>query len=189
MMYRLCIAVILGVLLIGGVVGCSRDENKLKSQDSLMPDSLRPDSDMSDARIFTYDRELLTTAVNAKRIRQYEALDSTMGYTVMIEMYDAEGAVVSTLVGDSGLIREKAGDLHMYGHVVAVTENESRLETDSLYFDPETQLIHTDEFVRITRPNGDTLTGWGFEADRQLTRVTILRQVSGSFQSGKETKE
>jgi LPS export ABC transporter protein LptC len=110
-----------------------------------------------------------------------------MAYDLKIDLFDDQGKVISQVVGDSGLIRESTEDLHMYGHVVVKTDNDSRLETDSLYFDPQTDSIYTDEFVRISRP-GDTLTGWGLQADRALNGLRILRQVSGTI-SGEKKKD
>lgn len=168
-----------------GFSGCSSDQGP-QSQ-SADTDSLLPDSDMEGARIYMYDRSIVTAEINARQVRKFESIDSTMAYDLKIDLFDNQGSVVSQVVSDSGLIRESTEDLHLYGHVVVITDNESRLETDSLYFDPQTDSIYTDEFVRISRP-GDTLTGWGLQADRALNGLRILRQVSGTI-SGEKKKD
>ena len=168
-----------------GLSGCSSDQGP-QSQ-SADTDSLLPDSDMEGARIYMYDRSIVTAEINARQVRKFESIDSTMAYDLKIDLFDNQGSVVSQVVSDSGLIRESTEDLHLYGHVVVITDSESRLETDSLYFDPQTDSIYTDEFVRISRP-GDTLTGWGLQADRALNGLRILRQVSGTI-SGEKKKE
>lgn len=168
-------------------VGCSFDRDQSAAQSS-GSDTLRPDSDMMGATIFMYDRQYVTAEIRAERIRKFESVDSTMGYVLDINMFDTTGKLVSSLISDSGLIRESTEDLHAYGHVVVITEDSSKLETDSLYFDPATNLIHTDEFVKITR-GADTLTGWGLEADRQLRGLKILRGVSGSLDQKPEESE
>lgn len=155
------------------------------SQTANDADTLRPDSDMEGATIFMYDRSIVTAEIEAERVRKFETLDSTMGYKLHINLYNDQGEVISHVVGDSGLIRESTEDLHIYGDVVVINDNDSRLETDSLYFDPETDSIYTDEFVRISRP-GDTLTGWGLQADRQLRGLRILNQVSGTIGQKKD---
>lgn len=169
------------------VSGCSFDRDRSGAQSS-GPDTLRPDSDMLGATIFMYDRQYVTAEIRAEQIRKFESVDSTMGYMLDINMFDTTGKLVSSLVSDSGLIREATEDLHAYGHVVVITEDSSKLETDSLYFDPKTNLIHTDEFVKITR-GADTLTGWGLEADRQLRGLKILRGVSGSLDQTPDESE
>jgi LPS export ABC transporter protein LptC len=176
---------LLTLSLVLSLGGCGVDQNPQTRSSDL--DSLLPDSDMEGARIFMYDRSIVTAEINAKRVRKFESLDSTMAYDLKIDLFDDQGKVISQVVGDSGLIRESTEDLHMYGHVVVKTDNDSRLETDSLYFDPQTDSIYTDEFVRISRP-GDTLTGWGLQADRALNGLRILRQVSGTI-SGEKKKD
>lgn len=183
-MTRAFAIVALLLLAIGfALVGCKDDQNpQTRSSEN---DSLLPDSDMEGARIYMYDRSIVTAEINAKRVRKFESLDSTMAYVLKIDLFNDQGEVISQVVGDSGLIRESTEDLHMYGHVVVITDNQSRLETDSLYFDPQTDSIYTDEFVRISRP-GDTLTGWGLQADRALNGLRILRQVSGTISGDKK---
>ena len=182
MTYLLQIAtlVLIATLLLAA---CSSTEQS--SQTSADLDTLRPDSDMLGATIYMYDRSIVTAEINAERVRKFESLDSTMGYKLHINLFNDQGEVISRVVGDSGLIRESTEDLHIYGNVVVINDNNSRLETDSLYFDPETDSIYTDEFVRISRP-GDTLTGWGLQADRQLRGLRILRQVSGTIGQKKD---
>ena len=174
------------LLLIAALLLTACSSTEQSSQTSANPDTLRPDSDMLGATIYMYDRSIVTAEINAERVRKFESLDSTMGYKLHINLFNDQGEVISRVVGDSGLIRESTEDLHIYGNVVVINDNDSRLETDSLYFDPETDSIYTDEFVRISRP-GDTLTGWGLQADRQLRGLRILRQVSGTIGQKKDT--
>jgi len=104
-----------------------------------------------------------------------------MGYVVDADFFDSLGQKISTLVGDSSLTRENSGHLWVYGNVVVVVlENNTRLETDYLHWNPDIKKIQTDAYVKITK-NGDVVTGWGMEADQKLTRIKILKQVSGSF--------
>jgi LPS export ABC transporter protein LptC len=179
---------ILALLTAGAIIGatlvagCSSDDTIGRKSTDI--DTLRPSTELTGANIYLYDRHLVTTSIQAALLRKYEDRDSTMGYKLDIDMFDSTGAVVSELVGDSGLIREQTNDLHIYGHVVAVTEN-GRLETDSLYYNPRTNKIYTDAFVELTRDE-DVITGWGLEANRDLTRVTVKRQVSGTITKNPE---
>ena len=180
---RLKILAFLTVLAVAGaalMAGCSSDDNIGRKATDI--DTLRPSTELTGANIYLYDRHLVTTSIQAKLLRKYEDRDSTMGYE--IDMFDSTGQVVSELIGDSGLIREQTNDLHIYGHVVAVTEN-GRLETDSLYYNPRTNKVYTDAFVELTRDE-DVITGWGLEAKRDLSRVTVKRQVSGTISKNPE---
>jgi LPS export ABC transporter protein LptC len=176
---------ILTVLLSLG--GCSGDQDR-STAETETDDTLRPDTDISGATLYMYDRDRITAEIRAERIRRFDNIDSTMGYNLDIDMFDSANVAVSQLVGDSGLIREQTNDLHVYGNVLLIVkENDTRLKTDSLYYDPVTAHVRTDEFVEITRGTS-RVTGWGLDADRRLDTLKILRTVSGRITDLPETE-
>jgi len=160
---------------------CSGNDSAIRNSSSA--DSiLKPDTEVKGARIDLFDKSQKTTEILATRIIKYEAKDSTMGYVVNAHFFDTTGHVTSDLVGDSALIREATNHLYVYGHVVVKSEDSTRLETDYLHWNPEIKKIQTDAFVKIYR-HGDVATGWGMEANQNLTRVKILNQVSGTIKN------
>lgn len=140
----------------------------------------RPDTEVRGAQIDLFEGKQITTRIQADKIVRFEAIDSTMGYDVHTEFMDQSGAIISTLEGDSAVIRELTRHLYVYGRVVVVSKEKSRLDTDYLHWNPDLEKIQTDAFVKVTR-RGDVVTGWGLEADKDLTRIKILRQVSGTI--------
>jgi LPS export ABC transporter protein LptC len=175
--------IILAGLLAVAISGCSNHDSSIKTD--MAVDSTRPDTEMLGATIDMLEGDRVTTRINADRILKFEAKDSTMGYTVHAEFFDSLGKVTSILDGDSALIRETTSHLHVYGHVVVVSEDHSTLETDYLHWNPDIQKIQTDAYVKVTR-KGDVVTGWGLEADQKLTRIKVLRQVSGTIHNTDE---
>ncbi len=149
--------------------------------------STRPDTEVIGARIHLYEGSRVTTEVQADRVRRFEVKDSTAAYTVVVDFLDTLGQVTSNVVGDSSVIRENTGHLQIFGHVVVNTKENSVLETDYLVWNPDINKIQTDAFVKITRKGKDVVTGWGMEADKELTHLKILRQVSGTV-SEEETE-
>jgi len=168
---------ILAALVI--LAGCNADNTSKSNQISLMDTTARPDSEVRNARIYLYDEGRVTTEIFSTEIHKFDELDSTMGYQLEIDFFDTTGAVMSEVVGDSGIIREQTGYLSIFGNVVVVTEDNTKLETDYLYWNTTTDKIYTDAFVRITSEDG-VLTGWGLEADQRLSSYQILSKVSGS---------
>lgn len=165
-------------VLAVALVGCSEQNNTPKTSSGT--DVIRPDTEVRGAQIDLFEGKQVTTHINADRLVRFESIDSTMSYDVDAEFMDAEGKVISTLKGDSAIIRELTSHLYVYGRVVVVTKENSKLETDYLHWNPDLEKIQTDAFVKVTR-RGDVVTGWGLEADRDLTRIKILRQVSGTI--------
>lgn len=174
-MYRLIAILLLSVLIFG----CSQ-KTLSEADQAVSPDSLQlPDSEVTIATIYLYDREKVTSEIRAELIRRYESIDSTMAYVLDVDFLDSLGQISSNVIGDSGVIKEQSGKLRIYGNVVVVTQDSSRLETDYLTWDPNSGKIESDAFVKFTR--GDNImTGWGMEADPDLGRLKILRDVSGS---------
>lgn len=172
---------ILALLLAGliAVVGCS-DKSIPEGGDSAGEGSgLQPDSEVFGATIHLYKSDRMTTEIRADKIVRFEAIDSTMGYVLDVDIFDSLGQINSNLVGDSGVIREKINQLEVYGHVVVVTQDSARLETDYLRWNPQREKIESESFVKFTRRD-DVMTGWGMEADPDLGRLKIKSQVSGS---------
>ena len=169
-------------------LGCSQKTISEGDQSASTDSTLRPDSEVSGATIYLYDRQDVTTEIRADLIRRFESIDSTMGYVLDIDFFDSLGQVSSNLMGDSGVIREKSNRLQVYGRVVVVTQDSARLETDYLTWDPEIGKIQSDAYVKFTR-HGDVMTGWGMEADPDLGRLKILSDVSGSVSESEVLSE
>ena len=166
------------LVLTSTLAGCGNQTVSEDKQPGPVDSAGLPDSEVLGAEIHLYNRGAMTIEIRAERIVRFDAVDSTMGYVVDVDFFDSAGQVTSNLVADSGIIHENSGQLQVYGHVVVNTRDSIRLDTDSLVFDPTTNKIQTDAFVKVSRP-GDTITGWGLEAPRDLSRFKILHQVSG----------
>ncbi|MFH1373650.1 MAG: LPS export ABC transporter periplasmic protein LptC [bacterium] len=180
--------IILCLAFTFGLIGCGDQQTASTDQAGLSDSSSRPDSEVSGARIYLYDRGRVATKVAAQNIVRFEALDSTMAYTLDIDVYDSAGVHSADIVGDSGIIRETSGSMSLFGHVVVVTSDGIKLETEYLYWDAEIDSIKTDVFVRITRGE-DVMTGWGLQADQQLHSTTILNNVSGTITDPQRSTE
>lgn len=179
---------ILAALLVLLVTGCSSREKVTSDTDSSSQTGQLPDSELRGATIYLYEKEKVTTEIHAERVLKFEAKDSTMAYNLEMDFFDSSGHKTTELVGDSGIIRELTNQLHVYGNVVVVTDDKSRLETDYLYWNTLKDKIETDAFVRITKKD-DVITGWGMEADPRLTRIKVLNRVSGKVHEEDEANQ
>ncbi len=184
--FKTKLSVLLALILV--LSGCSTKEKVSSDSDSTSPSEILPDSELRGATIYLYEKEKVTTEIHAERVLKYEVKDSTMVYVLDMDFFDSTGHITTQLVGDSGIIRELTSQLYVYGNVVVTTADNSKLETDYLYWNTTTDKIETDAFVRITKKN-DVITGWGMEADPGLTRVKVLNRVSGTVHEAEETTE
>jgi LPS export ABC transporter protein LptC len=108
--------------------------------------------------------------------------------TVLIDFFDAEGEIYSTLVADEGLVHQRTNDLEARGRVKIVTTKGVTLETDSLRWINATGKIVSDAFVRVTR-SGDVVTGRGFESDPNLDHFQLVSEVRAEVREPEEGTE
>lgn len=178
------------VLLVAAfaITGCGRQDGRSANSNTVIDTTNRPDAIVAGATIFLYEGTIVTTEIKAELIHKFDVIDSTMGYVLDINVMDSSGSVVSTIVGDSGVIREHDNSLYLFGNVVVLTDDSTKLETDNLRWDPDRNKIETEAFVKITQ-DGDIITGWGLESDRSLSHIKILKQVSGTLKEPDGRKE
>ena len=87
-----------------------------------------------------------------------------------------DGAHFSVLTSDSGRANLQTRNIHTWGNVVVITDDGRQLETEQLYFNNETQLIHNEVFNRFTRQH-DVMTGIGLEATPDLEYIELKEDV------------
>ena len=129
----------------------------------------------------------MDAVIFADTLISYDKEDSTIAKIVNIDFYDEDGIYRSTLTADEGLVRQKRKEFLVWGNVV-VKNDTTRLETESLRWDPHTRLITTEDFVKFRRGK-DVLTGYGMRADSRLDNVEIFRDVRGEFTDIPESEE
>ncbi|SYZ74512.1 conserved hypothetical protein [Candidatus Zixiibacteriota bacterium] len=167
------------------LTGCGEKE-ELKAPsgdaDSVSAGEIRPDQELRNAQIYLYNKGLRTTDVYADFIKKFEKHDSTIAWGLKVDFFDSTGKEISNLSADSGLIRERTNMMVAYGHVSVISQDSSHLETEELSWNAMENKIETDKFVTIVQ-HGDTLTGYGLEADQRLTHIKIKNQVSGRLKN------
>ena len=175
------------------ILGCG-EKNEIKAPgvgeaDSSATTRMRPDQQISGAEIALFSGPVRTTLIKADYIEKFNKQDSALAWGLDVHFYDSEGKESSHLVADSGLVRETTKMLVANGNVVVVTPEDSAwLKTEQLFWNGRSEMITTEKFVTIYQ-HGDTLQGYGLEADRGLKRVKIKRQVKGTVKQTKELTE
>lgn len=177
--------IVIALLLIVAIAGCSKTEYP---RDKETPANI-PEASLDDATIILSQDGKQEAVVDAGHIDRWEMKDSTEATTVRIVLYDSLGVGHSTLTGKRGLLREKSAKFAIYGDVIGVSKDSTILQTQSLFWNPETKKITTEDYVEIFRKNGDVIRGWGMIADRDLQNIEITRNVSGKVKSIPEAEK
>ncbi|MBP7669588.1 MAG: LPS export ABC transporter periplasmic protein LptC [Candidatus Eisenbacteria bacterium] len=114
----------------------------------------------------------------------YGEEDSTLLRSMRVEFYDPKGeSVTSTLESRRGQVDARTRLLIAKDHVVVVSREGHRLETEELRWDPEIGKVVSDRFVRLTK-DGSVITGVGIESDPDLGSYSIRSRVKGELREG-----
>jgi LPS export ABC transporter protein LptC len=90
--------------------------------------------------------------------------------------YYKKDKLVSTLTADSAIVNTENNATQAEGHVELIVENGSKLETDKLNWDPDTDQIKTDGLVHVFK-GMDDITAVGLVADTQLNNIRFNKDV------------
>ena len=88
------------------------------------------------------------------------------------------GTKDGVMSADRGQYSFREQKLEGYGNVVIVTTEGKRLSSPHMRYTQATNEVSSDSAFTLVEP-GRSLSGIGFRADPQLTRVTVLRAGTG----------
>jgi LPS export ABC transporter protein LptC len=154
-----------------------RDKSKLAPN---TPETVAQSEDSPDATIEKF--HLVSTFKGIKRWEMYSDIarlyqTQRLAYSDNIyAQYYKEDKVVSTLTSDKAIINTDTNATEAEGHVVLIVENGSRLDTEKLNWNPDTDEIKTDERVHVLK-GSDEISAIGMTADTELNNIHFNRDV------------
>lgn len=163
------------------IAGCTERTPGDNSGQSDEPPRLIPDQILYQSNILLSERGIKKVLIESDYLEKYSSKDSTIMAGIEATFFDSLGQITSTLVSDSGIIRENSKRLEVWGNVKVVSSNGVTLEADSLFWDQERDSVTTESFVRITH-RGNVQTGYGLQSDNSLTNFRIMREVKGELE-------
>ena len=92
---------------------------------------------------------------------------------VQVDFLDNRLRVTSTLTAKKGIRRADKGNVTVRDSVVLRSIKKEQLETEELIWEERTGRVHTDKFVKITKP-GEVMYGYGLEATDDFSYWKIL---------------
>lgn len=133
------------------------------------------------------DSGKVSSVIKAGYVTKYSRTDAKKTFLdsgIVVEFYDqASGKLTSVLTAKKGIIDDLTKDMEAMIMVKVNSENGTILETEYLKWTKSTQLVTSDQYVKITKPN-QVLTGTGFQSDRKLQNFKIFK-ASGEAELGK----
>jgi len=171
------VALLLALWSLLAATGC---EEKIKpSVLGGVSGSTLPTQESWNSTVTFTDSGIVKAILKAGHISQFEGSKVTfLDKGVHVDFFDEHGAHSSVLTSVTGKVDENTNNLEADGNVVVVSDSGVVVETEKLLWDNQRQIIHSDEFVRITSPK-ENLQGHGFESDQSLKNYKIFR-VTGT---------
>jgi LPS export ABC transporter protein LptC len=90
--------------------------------------------------------------------------------------YFRNDKLTSTLTADKAVVNTETNATQAQGHVELIVANGSKLETDRLNWDPDTDLIKTEGWVHVYK-GSDDITALGMVADTELNNIRFTKDV------------
>lgn len=178
---------ILAFLVIGlsaMLSACSEQHAPEPNSEATLADSIkassRPDQESENAQIFLYVGDRISSDIRAEKIWKFSYVDSAIARGLSVDFYDTDGKIANHLTSDSGIILESRKMMIAIGNVVVTSSDSTTIYTEELRWNSLTQRITSDKYVTIVSGT-DTLRGMGFETDRNMRSIKILKQVEGSL--------
>ncbi|PIU82917.1 MAG: LPS export ABC transporter periplasmic protein LptC [Elusimicrobia bacterium CG06_land_8_20_14_3_00_38_11] len=96
---------------------------------------------------------------------------------IKIKFFENNGKPASIVSADKAIIETDTGDMKAEGNVVifSLLKN-TTIFTEALNYNEKSGRVSSDSFIRQEKPDA-TMTGVGFDADSDLSNITILSNV------------
>jgi LPS export ABC transporter protein LptC len=93
---------------------------------------------------------------------------------VTLDIYSTEGRPAAKVTSESGRMNVATDAMTATGHVVLITPDNVRIETEELHYDPNTHRIWSDVETRRFSSDGKEAIADSFSSDDQFTNITYI---------------
>jgi LPS export ABC transporter protein LptC len=118
------------------------------------------------------DEGVKVSRFSAWKANIFNAEEMVESEDVKVEFYRSNGEHYSTLWADRGTLNIQTKDMDAYSNVIVESVDDIRLETESLHWDQEANLITTDDPVTLIQGE-KKIEGVGLVSDPSLSDVKI----------------
>jgi len=166
------------IFFLSFLYSCERKIGTIEKSDIL---NLPTQSGKDVKTIFT-DSGKVQLIVSAPLLEMYDNEDdphSEFREGIRAVFYEGNPEPVASVTSKYARYIDKKKLWELKDSVVAINEQNYKLETELLFWDQEKDLIYTDRFVKITSDD-EVVMGTGFESDPRLT-VRKIRKVTATI--------
>lgn len=163
----------LSVLIALCLVACREEEKPMVKQEYK-----GPVSELYGVTLTYSDSAKLVVRMSTEAQLTLMSQDKVYPKEVRVFFFDKNGNNTTTLRGDSARFIKAKNQYHLMGRVLINNQvKHETLETDEIFWSPDTRKIYTDKVVDVKTPE-QVLHGVGMDANQDFTEYT-LRKVNG----------
>ena len=131
-------------------------------------------------RMYYSETTIKKVILNAASLMEYSNGDREFPKGIYIEFFEPDGGLSSTLKSNEAYFDKEKNLWKATGDVIvkSIVENQ-QLNSEELFWKPDTEKIYTDKFVTIRMQN-EVIYGSGFESTQDFREYTI-KNPKGEF--------
>jgi len=176
------------LLFLGGIISLFTScENGIEKVKLMSEERNFPDQSMTNAEIHHTTNGRLKVKITAAEINRYISVDEP--HTIFpkgldVLFYDSTMNVESRISANYAIYHESDKKWEARNDVVTINNEGDTLNTEYLVWDQNKEIIHTDQYVRITTPDG-IIQGKGFESSQDFSNWRI-KETTGTIEVNNE---
>ncbi|RXQ89890.1 LPS export ABC transporter periplasmic protein LptC [Ancylomarina salipaludis] len=180
------------IVALFGVTMLLSCENSIKEVKSITAEETRPEIYGENVEfIFTDSTRIQykAFAIEFLQIKNEEEEYNEFPKGGNVISYNKDGSQAWTIKSNyaKNIVKDMIWELR--NDVVAVSDDGKTINTELMYWDQKNQKIYSDQYVRITKKDGQMLEGNSFTADDKLNHISLSRVSGEVFLEDKNMKQ
>ena len=124
--------------------------------------------------------------LDCREAEKFDSLKKFLFKDLHFRLYEGK-AVHAVLTAKFGSANYGERDMTAQSNVKVVFDDGTILRTQTLTWDDAREVLRTEDFVRIVKPDGDQITGYGLTMDKNADEIVIKHRVKGKFNNDGST--
>lgn len=177
----MCKAIVLPTIALLVFVSCSRSSKQYT--DAVANRDSVPGLTTYDIETLVSDSGVVRYRILADRWDVYDQLSPSkwaFEEGVYLEKFTDSLTINATVRADTAYYYDQTKLWELFGNVHIENLEGEIFDTDTLFWNQDTERVWSDAFIRIEKANGTVVTGFGFTSNQQFTDYRI-RRTQGIF--------
>ena len=152
------------------IISCRRSEI-----DSSVTDNNHIENIILNPKIIISRAKYNSIIATSDKLIKHDNENAILIGNVKVDFFNENGEHISKLFSDSAKIDENNNNFIAIGNVNIISDSNFTLSTQLLLWDNQYKLVTSNDSVRFTTDEGDTMYGIGFQSDMDLANYKVYK--------------